>query len=71
MERDGLVVTTIGDDERVRGLSLTARGQQLLTDALPLWRSAQSESTRLAGQSAMRQLRPYLDSLSEASSIAG
>lgn len=70
LERDGLIVTTIGDDERVRGLSLTQRGQQLLAAALPLWRSAQTESTRLAGQSAMRQMRPYLDSLSETSSDA-
>jgi DNA-binding MarR family transcriptional regulator len=70
MERNGLVETTIGDDERVRGLSLTARGQQLLADALPLWRKAQSESTRLAGQGAMRQMRPYLEGLSEESFIA-
>lgn len=69
MEQDGLITTTTGDDERVRGLSLTPRGQKLLAEALPLWRSAQSESTRLAGQTAMREMRPYLDSLCDASSV--
>lgn len=71
LERDGLINTTTGDDERVRGLSLTPRGQQLMAEALPLWRRAQSESNRLAGQTAIRDMRPYLDSLSDASFING
>lgn len=71
MKRNGLIATTTGDDERVRGLSLTPRGQRLLSEALPLWRSAQRESTRLAGQTAMQEMRPYLDRLSDTSFTAG
>lgn len=64
LQRDGLVETTVGDDARVHGLSLTARGHKLLARALPQWQAAQSESHRLAGTDAMRQIRPKLQSLS-------
>lgn len=41
LERDGLVVLSVGRDARTRELSLTPRGVERLAVAAPLWRDAQ------------------------------
>ena len=41
LERDGLINSRTGPDKRVRIVSLTKRGDKLVTDAEPRWRQAQ------------------------------
>ena len=41
LERDGLINSWTGPDKRVRIVSLTKRGDKLVTDAEPRWRQAQ------------------------------
>jgi DNA-binding MarR family transcriptional regulator len=43
-------VETSTEDRRVRVIALTEHGRQLLTDALPRWRQAQTYMTSLLGQ---------------------
>jgi DNA-binding MarR family transcriptional regulator len=42
LARDGLVEIAVGEDRRTRMVRLTARGQEALTKALPLWEEAQA-----------------------------
>ena len=47
-------------DRRVRCLALTAKGQELLKEAVPLWRKAQGESNRRIGPNRWGEPRPSL-----------
>lgn len=52
LENAGLVRSAVADgDKRIRGLSLTTSGRARLTQAMPLWRAAQTDSAA--------QLTPY------------
>ncbi len=56
LERDGLVRTEPGKDRRVREVSLTKKGQNVLVEAYPLWRQAQATVTRRLGGKRMKHL---------------
>lgn len=62
-----LVGTAPGEDRRVRNISLTPQGKQLLDRALPLWRKAQSQLVDGLGQ---KRWAGLLDDLSVAVSLA-
>jgi DNA-binding MarR family transcriptional regulator len=66
LERDGLVESVSDDDRRVRRLRLTARGHDVLADALPRWERAQREVVAALGKTRWRQL---MDGLRAASSL--
>jgi DNA-binding MarR family transcriptional regulator len=42
LEREGLLHTGPGEDQRTRNVKLTSRGTKILQQALPLWLQAQS-----------------------------
>ena len=51
LESQNLVtVDTSTEDRRVRIIALTEQGRQILNDALPRWRQAQTQMTSLLGQ---------------------
>lgn len=53
-------------DRRVRALSLTAAGRRVLREAVPLWETAQAETTRrLFGQAGWASLRTQLRRLTD------
>lgn len=41
LERDGLVASKVTPDQRIRELSITAKGKRAVSKALPLWRKIQ------------------------------
>lgn len=43
LERRGLVKVAFGVDRRVRNISISARGKQILSRALPRWRAMQAK----------------------------
>lgn len=58
LERDGLIETAPGDDQRVREISITAKGERVLGRALPLWERAQERvRARLGGANVERLVR--------------
>lgn len=59
LERDGLVVSS-GGGRRGKCLELTARGRNALLAAIPYWRMAQEEFTRLVGAENWNQLSKQL-----------
>lgn len=46
LERDGRISVTLGDDERVRVLSITTPGKRILASALPAWKRVQDDITK-------------------------
>jgi DNA-binding MarR family transcriptional regulator len=66
LERDGLVESVAGDDRRVRRLRLTARGHDVLADALPRWEGAQRKVVAALGKTRWREL---MDGLRAAASL--
>src|SRR4051812_24655633 len=66
LERDGLVESVPADDRRVRRLRLTARGHDVLADALPRWERAQREVVAALGKTRWRDL---MDGLRAAASL--
>ena len=60
LESQGLVVVEPGEDKRVRLISLTDRGYQLLEQSLPYWRKAQEQVMARLGQSQWDALRADL-----------
>jgi DNA-binding MarR family transcriptional regulator len=54
--RDGLVRMAAGEDRRTRAISLTERGQEMLSAALPLWRTAHARMVRHLGQARSERL---------------
>ena len=58
--RRGLVEESAAEDKRVRSYALTARGQQLLTRALPDWKGAQARMLRALAKEDAEQLRRIL-----------
>jgi DNA-binding MarR family transcriptional regulator len=50
LERKELVRSKVGEDLRLRSLTLTPKGEQSLKSALPLWKMAQSEVEGLFGR---------------------
>ena len=50
LERDGLILTAPGADQRTRLVQLTAEGQQRLLAALPYWKEAHDSVKSRMGQ---------------------
>jgi DNA-binding MarR family transcriptional regulator len=50
LEKKGLMNVTRGDDQRTRIVTLTTRGKEVLSRALPLWEKAQARVVRGMGQ---------------------
>ncbi|MBE9189999.1 winged helix-turn-helix transcriptional regulator [Gloeocapsopsis crepidinum LEGE 06123] len=66
LERDGLICIEPGQDQRVRVVSLTEKGQAALVKALPLWKQAQTKVTEELGQDRWQAL---LSNLSDTVSL--
>jgi len=56
LEKQGLLVTTPGKDQRTRLVTLTGQGQEALTRALPLWEKAQAHVLQELGPERLRTL---------------
>lgn len=64
LEAEGLVSTVADDDDRrVRGLRLTEKGRSVMSEAIPLWRTAQQESARRLGKADWPAFRSVLQAL--------
>jgi DNA-binding MarR family transcriptional regulator len=56
LEKEGLVSIRHGDDQRVREVSLTARGRHALAGAHPYWKKAQQMLSRRFGKGKLDRL---------------
>lgn len=63
LEKHGLVVITRGKDRRVKLVSLTIEGQELLTQALPLWEAIQTELMHRFGEEKWQDLLSLLSEI--------
>lgn len=63
LEKQGLVHIGAEGFRRSRTLELTAAGEQILQQALPLWRQAQAALKEKTGTEGWRNLHYYLDEL--------
>lgn len=66
LQKRKLVDTTPGKDRRVRNVELTAQGQRLLDEAIPLWWKAQTQIVEGLGQ---KRWAGLLDELSATVSL--
>jgi DNA-binding MarR family transcriptional regulator len=62
--RDAMVALSPGEDRRERSVHLTARGEQALAIALPLWEKAQAIVTSSLGDERLTRLTDLLAVLS-------
>lgn len=60
LERDGLIRIEPGQDQRMRVVSLTPKGQAVLAQALPLWKQAQTKVIKQLGQDRWQSLLSHL-----------
>jgi DNA-binding MarR family transcriptional regulator len=63
LEREGLVESAAGDDQRVRLVRMTAKGRRVLEKALPLWEKAQHQVVAKLGQAKWEALLGLLDAV--------
>ena len=70
LERGGLVTIASGHDRRERQIAITARGQQLLAKALPLWEHLQVRVAEAFGMERLQQLFRELSDLRTVSRTA-
>jgi DNA-binding MarR family transcriptional regulator len=63
LEREGLVETGAGDDQRVRLVRMTAKGRRVLEKALPLWEKAQHQVVSKLGRAKWESLLGLLDAV--------
>jgi DNA-binding MarR family transcriptional regulator len=68
LEKQGLIRVAVGEDQRLRLVSLTEQGQQALARALPLWEQAQAQAVNTLGAERFQAL---LGDLSAIASLAG
>jgi len=66
LERDGLVTSERGSDQRERYVHLTPVGRRALEQALPLWRQAQAQVVTTIGHDAWHALRGGLQTFTTA-----
>ena len=66
LERRGLVENVSAEDGRVRRLHLTAKGQKLFSEALPLWRAVQAETLDAVGDRSWQRTRSVLAKIEDA-----
>ena len=60
LERDGLVHSCVGTDQRTRIVSLTRKGAKLLANAMPHWDEAQKTFLDLMGEQRWMAMRDLL-----------
>jgi DNA-binding MarR family transcriptional regulator len=60
LQRDGLINIRPGADKRVRTISLTKKGHNLVDDAEPKWRRAQQALMQAIGEHRWRAMRTLL-----------
>jgi DNA-binding MarR family transcriptional regulator len=60
LEKRGLVTITPGADRRIKLVSLTAEGQAVLEQAMPLWEQAQAKLMQQFGQQKWQMLLSLL-----------
>jgi DNA-binding MarR family transcriptional regulator len=65
LERDGLVASSPGKDQRVRLLQLTDAGRRAVQRAYPLWEEAQRKVVERLGERRWRELLKGLDVTSQ------
>jgi DNA-binding MarR family transcriptional regulator len=56
LEKRGLIRIEEGEDRRVRKVSLQRRGDEVLAEAVPLWKAAQGRIAKGLGEARLRQL---------------
>lgn len=67
LEKRGLIESSVGEDRRSRLITITAEGEAILAEAMPIWRQAQTKLVEGLGIEKTSQL---LTLLSEVKSIA-
>lgn len=67
LEKQGFVAIAPGEDRRVKLVSLTAKGNAVLTEALPLWEQVQADLRQRFGDEKWQTL---LSLLSEVTTLA-
>ncbi len=60
LEKMGLMNVAQGDDQRKRIVTLTTRGKEVLSKALPLWEKAQDRVVKGLGQERWTSLQANL-----------
>jgi DNA-binding MarR family transcriptional regulator len=65
MEKKGLIKVEMGPDRRERVISLTPKGREILSTAIPLWRKAQELISTILGGHRLSRLVDELKSVSE------
>jgi DNA-binding MarR family transcriptional regulator len=68
LEEQGYVVSQRGEDQRMRLVSLSEKGQACLDENLPLWEKAQ---TRLVEGLGPEKFQAFLDSLRQVAQLLG
>ena len=63
LEKKGMIKVVPGDDQRTRVVTLTTRGQEILTKALPLWEKAQARVIKELGQERWNTLQRDLEEI--------
>ena len=63
LEKEQLVTVTVGGDRRKRFIELTAKGQRVLANAMPLWESVHERFERRFGKQRASELRDFLGSV--------
>ena len=65
LERQGLIQIQPGADRRVKEISLTPSGHQLLAEAYPSWKKAQAKTEELLGKEKLHQLLVELNEVTD------
>lgn len=65
LERRGLLRLSSGSDRRSRSIAITADGEKLLTEAIPLWQGVQERLVSALGSEAADKFRQGLTALTE------
>lgn len=60
LEKQGLVAITPGEDRRIKLVSLTAEGQTVLAEAMPLWEQVQADLRQRFGEQTWQALLSLL-----------
>lgn len=61
--RRGLIENVPAEDGRMRRMRLSAKGEETLAEALPLWRAAQNKTLKSVGASKWQEIRTTLSEI--------
>ena len=68
--KNGLLVVEPGKDRRIKVVSLTTDGYNMLSEAIPFWQEAQARIVENLGEEKWNMLLELLETLSETASIS-